>query len=121
MRSTIRSYHAAGSLSLPLASVFTLSLEAFLTEAEALEAEAAVAEAVATTPAVTEAPFAEALSLEAFVTLAKAEALEAEALEEGLVVPAANDPTGWRHTGHVLEVGFVAVRDLANHRRMHAV
>ena len=106
MRSTIRSYHAAGSLSLPLASVFTLSLEAFLTEAEALEAEAA---------------FAEALSLEAFVTLAKAEALEAEALEEGLVVPAANDPTGWRHTGHVLEVGFVAVRDLANHRRMHAV
>jgi hypothetical protein len=80
MRSTIRSYHAAGSLSLPLASVFTLSLEAFA-----------------------------------------AEAFPAEALEEGLVVPAANDTTGWRHTGHVLEVGFVAVRDLANHRRMHAV
>jgi hypothetical protein len=93
MRSTIRSYHAAGSLSLLLASVFTLSLEAFLAEAEA------------------------AFAVEA----AFAEALEAEALEEGLVVPAANDPTGWRHTGHVLEVGFVAVRDLANHRRMHAV
>jgi phytoene/squalene synthetase len=100
MRSTIRSYHAAGSLSLPLASVFTLSLEAFLTEAEAAFAEALEAEAL------------EAEALEA-------EALEAlEALEEGLVVPAANDPTGWRHTGHVV-CGFTVV--LANHRRMHAV
>jgi hypothetical protein len=104
MRSTIRSYHAAGSLSLPLASVFTLSLEAFLTEAEAFPAEAAFAEALEA-----EAAFAEAL---------EAEALEAEALEEGLVVPAANDPTGWRHTGHVV-CGFTVV--LANHRRMHAV
>jgi hypothetical protein len=95
MRSTIRSYHAAGSLSLLLASVFTLSLEAFLAEAEAAFA--------------VEAAFAEAL---------EAEALEAEALEEGLVVPAANDPTGWRHTGHVV-CGFTVV--LANHRRMHAV
>jgi len=68
---------------------------------------------------------------EAFVTflaeafLAEAFLAEAEASPglRGLVaVPAAeSDTTGWRHTGHVLEVGFVAVRDLANHRRMHAV
>jgi len=97
----MRSYHAAGSL--PLASeAFALALEAFALEAFALEA---------------------------FVTLAEALALEAEASPglRGLVaVPAAaaaaeSDTTGWRHTGHVLEVGFVAVRDLANHRRMHAV
>jgi hypothetical protein len=86
----MRSYHAAGSL--PLAS------EAFLAEAEAFlaEAEAFIAEA-----------------------LAEAESLaEAFLAEEGLVVPAANDTTGWRHTGHVV-CGFTVV--LANHRRMHAV
>ena len=85
----MRSYHAAGSL--PLAS------EAFVTFlAEAL-AEAFIAEAEAV---------AEAFLAEAFLA------------EEGLVVPAANDTTGWRHTGHVV-CGFTVV--LANHRRMHAV
>lgn len=104
----MRSYHAAGSL--PLAS------EAFLAEAETFITESFV------TLAKAEAFLAEA---EAFVALAKAEAesvaeavAEAFLAEEGLVVPAANDTTGWRHTGHVV-CGFTVV--LANHRRMHAV
>ena len=87
----MRSYHAAGSLS--LASFVSV----FVAKAEALEAEAF-------------------LESEAFVTLAKAEAL---AVLRGLVA-AANDTTV-RHTGHEpVEFGFVA-DDLANHRRMHAV
>ena len=86
----MRSYHAAWSL--PLAS------EAFLAEAFLAEAFLAEAEALA----------------EAFLAEAEAESVA----EEGLVVPAANDTTGWRHTGHVV-CGFMVV--LANHRRMHAV